>query len=102
MLTVPYTQKARVNASSGIRSGSKLWRMEHFRDVTKMIWFDAFDIPKLPLLSTSPKSAGLLCHNQAPAGWAWLLSFGEVSSHALCQLWDLAGVSDWVIAISSL
>ena len=27
MLTVPYTQKARVNASSGIRSGSKLWRV---------------------------------------------------------------------------
>ena len=54
MLTVPYTQKARVNASSGIRSGSKLWRMEHFRDVTKMMWRA---VPDLNRRRTSQKGA---------------------------------------------
>ena len=54
MLTVPYTQKARVNASSGIRSGSKLWRMDHFRDVTKMVWRV---VPGLNRRRTSQKGA---------------------------------------------
>ena len=85
MLTVPYTQKARVNASSGIRSGSKLWRID---------WLFVC----LPLNCHTPNlcSASMVSHYQSSFQRALSFSVGNCKRPhhpgATRQLVPMAGV----------